>query len=303
MTNESTRDPGMLQTRRTFVRFPSFALASLLAVAASGVPAFADGPKTVSGLKNPESAAVGADGKVYVTIIGEREKKGDGSVAIVEPSGKVMTFATGLDDPHGLVIVDGSLYIADVKVVWRVDAKGKVEVFAGPESFPRSPGYLNDIAYDGRGSFYVSDSGDRKGKKGAVFRIDAGKKISLVIDAETSDPAIPFPNGVLLDDANHLLIADFSLGNLFRLDMKTEKLEQLGSGFGGADGLAKDSSGRRFIGDWKNGKLYELVSANEPPKLLSNQFQSAADISFMPDGKTLLVPDMKGGALTWFPIR
>jgi sugar lactone lactonase YvrE len=195
------------------------------------------------------------------------------------------------------------LYIADVKVVWKVDPKGKVEVYLGPEGFPREPGYLNDIAYDGHGNFYVSDSGDRKGKKGAVFRIDARKKATLVLDGDASLPPIPFPNGVLLDDSEHLLIADFSLGNLFRLDLKTEKLEKIGSGFGGTDGLAKDSNGRRFVGDWKNGKLYELVSANEPPKLLSDKFQSAADISLMPDGKTLLVPDMKGGTLTWFPIH
>ena len=78
---------------------------------------------------------------------------------------------------------------------------------------------------------------------------------------------------------------------------------QAKSGFGGTDGVAKDSIGRRFVGDWKNGKLYELVSAYEPPKVLSDQFQSAADISLMPDGKTLFVPDMKRGTLTWFPIR
>jgi sugar lactone lactonase YvrE len=194
------------------------------------------------------------------------------------------------------------LYIADVKNVWRVDTKGKAEVYLGPDGFPRAPGYLNDITYDGHGNFYVSDSGDRAGKKGAVFRIDAKKKVTLVIDAELSTPPIPFPNGVLLDDADHLLIADFSLGNLFRLNLKTGKLDRIGSGFGGTDGLAKDAKGRRFVGDWKNGKLYELVSANEPPKLLSDKFQSAADISLMPDGKTLLVPDMKGGTLTWFPI-
>jgi hypothetical protein len=29
---------------------------------------------------------------------------------------------------------------------------------------------------------------------------------------------MPFLNGVLLDDPDHLLIADFGLGNLFRLD-------------------------------------------------------------------------------------
>jgi gluconolactonase len=123
-----------------------------LAIALFGV-AQAGEPKTIKGLKNPESAAVGPDGKVYVTVIGEREKKGDGSVAIVEPSGKITMFATGLDDPHGVVIVADSLYIADVKVVWKVDAKGKVEVYLGPEGFPRAPGYLNDIAHDGKGKF------------------------------------------------------------------------------------------------------------------------------------------------------
>jgi gluconolactonase len=281
---------------RTLLRSLSLSIA-LFGLAQAGEP------KTIRGLKNPESAAVGPDGRVYVTVIGEREKKGDGSVAIVERSGRITTFATGLDDPHGVVVVGDSLFIADVKVVWKVDANGKVEVYLGPEDFPRRPGYLNDIAYDGNGSFYVSDSGDRAGKRGAVYRIDAAKKATLILDAESSSPPIPFPNGVLLDDSDHLLIADFSLGNLFRFDLNTQKLEKIGSGFGGTDGLAKDSSGRRFIGDWKNGKLYVLGSANEPPKLLSDKFQSAADISLMPDGKTLLVPDMKGGTLTWFPIH
>jgi hypothetical protein len=72
-----------------------------LAIATNGVSAYTDGQMTVSGLKNPESAAVGPDGTVYVTVIGEREKKGDGSVAIVEPSGKITTLAIGLGRCEG----------------------------------------------------------------------------------------------------------------------------------------------------------------------------------------------------------
>jgi gluconolactonase len=272
-----------------------------LAIALLSSAAHAEGPRTVSGLKNPESAAVGQDGKVYVTVIGEREKKGDGSIAIVEPSGKITTFATGLDDPHGLVIVGDCLYVADVKNVWKIDAQGKVEVYLGPEGFPRPPGYLNDIAHDGRGNFYVSDSGDRAGKKGAVFKIDGRKKATLVLDGELTSPPIPFPNGVLLDGPDHLLVADFGLGHLYRFDLNTGKLERIGGGFGGTDGLAKDAKGRLYVGDWKNGRLFQFTAENEPPKLLSDSFQSAADISLTPDGKTLLVPDMKAGTLTWFP--
>jgi gluconolactonase len=288
---------------RAIDRFPRIASALLLALATSGMTANAEGPRTVSGLKNPESAAVGADGTVYVTVIGEREKPGDGSVAIVEPSGKTTTFATGLDDPHGLVIVGDALFVADVKKVWKVDARGNVEVFVGPDAFPRPPGYLNDIAHDGLGNFYVSDSGDRAGKKGAVFRVDDKKKVTLLLDGERTSPPIPFPNGVLLEDKDHLLIADFALGHLYRFGINTGKLDRIGGGFGGTDGLARDGKGRLFIGDWKNGRLYQFTSENEPPRLLSDQFRSAADISLMPDGKTLLIPDMKAGTLTWFPIH
>jgi gluconolactonase len=278
-------------------------IASLLALAACGIPALAEEPKTVTGLKNPESAAVGPGGKVYVTVIGERDKPGDGSIAIVDPSGKITTFATGLDDPKGLVVVGEDLYVADVKKVWKVDAKGKLEVFVAPEAFPRPPVYFNDIAYDGAGNFYVSDSGDRAGKKGAVFRIDAKRKATLVLDAELTSPQIAVPNGLLVDGPDHLLVADFGLGYLYRYDLRTGTAQRIGGGFGGTDGLARQAGGRLFVSDWKNGRLFEVTTDQEPPKLLSDKFQSAADISLTPDGKTLLVPDMKAGTLTWFPIR
>jgi len=278
-------------------------IAWLLALSALGQTALADDSKTVTGLKNPESAAVGPGGKVYVTVIGERDTPGDGSVAIVDrDSGKITTFATGLDDPKGLVVVDDALYVADVKKVWKIDARGKVEVFVAPEGFPRPPVYFNDIAHDGRGNFYVSDSGDRAGKKGAVFRIDAQKKATLVLDAEQTSPAIAVPNGVMVDDPDHLLVADFGLGFLYRYDLTTGALQKLGGGFGGTDGLARAPGGAVYVSDWKNGRLFRLNAEPEPPSLLSDKFQSAADISFLPDGKTLLIPDMKAGTLTWFPV-
>ena len=205
-------------------------------------------PKSlVSGLKNPESVAVGTDGRIYVTEIGEFDKDGDGRVLVIQ-DGKAVPFATGLDDPKGLVAFQQWLFVADKKRVWRIDKSGKAEEYASEKAFPVPPLFLNDITVDEAGVLYVSDSGDRAGKRGAVYRFDAEKKATLVLDAEASSPPIPFPNGVLLDDSGHLLIADFSLGNLFRLDLKTEKLEKIGSGFGGTDGLAKDSSGRRFVG-------------------------------------------------------
>ncbi len=278
-------------------------IAVLLALAVSSLPALAQEPITVKGLKNPESAAVGPGGKVYVTIIGERDTPGDGSVVIVDPSGKITPFATGLDDPKGLVVVKDFLYVADVKKVWKIDDKGKVEVYVGPEAFPRPPVYFNDIAADGRGGFYVSDSGDRNGKKGAVFRIDAKKKATLVLDAELTSPQIAVPNGVLVDDDDHLLVADWGLGFLYRYDFNTGNAQRIGGDLGGTDGIAKDAGGGLYVSDWKNGRVFRVATDQQPPSLLTDKFQSAADISLTPDGKTLLIPDMKAGTLTWFPLR
>jgi sugar lactone lactonase YvrE len=263
----------------------------------------AEEPKTIKGLKNPESVAIGPGGKIYVTVIGERDTPGDGSIAIVDDSGKITTFATGLDDPKGLVVVKDVLYVADVKKVWKIDARGKVEVFAATEDFPRPPVYLNDICFDGIGNFYVSDSGDRAGKKGAVFRIDANKKVSLLLDGELTDPQISVPNGLLSDDPDHLFVADFGLGFLYRFDLNTKNAQRLGGGFGGTDGIARDAAGRLYISDWKNGRLFQINSELEPARLLSDQFQAAADIAFTADGRYLLVPDMKAGTLTWIPTK
>src|SRR5437868_1271885 len=59
-------------------------------------------PPLVTGLKNPESVAVGLDGRIYITEIGEFNKDGDGRVMVVQ-NGQAVPFATGLDDPKGIV--------------------------------------------------------------------------------------------------------------------------------------------------------------------------------------------------------
>ena len=66
----------------------------------------------VTGMKNPESATVGMDGKVYVTVIGEFGKDGDGSVVVIE-DGKAVPFAKGMDDPKGICAFQKWLFVAD----------------------------------------------------------------------------------------------------------------------------------------------------------------------------------------------
>ena len=89
----------------------------------------------VTGLKNPESVAVGMDGRIYVSEIGEFDKDGDGRILVIDGD-KAVPFATGLDDPKGLMAYKEWLFVADKKRVCRIDMKGKVTDFAPEKAFP-----------------------------------------------------------------------------------------------------------------------------------------------------------------------
>ncbi|HEY2251142.1 MAG TPA: hypothetical protein VGH74_08785, partial [Planctomycetaceae bacterium] len=169
----------------------------------------------VTGLKNPESVCLGPNGLAYVTEIGEFDKDGDGQVSVIK-DGKASPFATGLDDPKGIVYFNNAFYVTDKTRVVKIDMGGKVTALATPDRFPTPPKFLNDIAVDPEAdpfknkyeSLYVSDSGDLKGAEGAVYRIDLRSgKITLVVNAEKL-PGLATPNGLALDGASNLLLLD-----------------------------------------------------------------------------------------------
>src|SRR5262249_19572706 len=119
----------------------------------------------VSGLKNPESVAIGPDGRTYISEIGEFGKDSDGRI-LGSLKGKAVPFTTGQNDPKGMVAGGNSLFVTDKKRVWRIDRKGKPHVFAAEKVFPAPPLFLNDITVDENGILYVSDSGDLAGEGG-----------------------------------------------------------------------------------------------------------------------------------------
>jgi glucose/arabinose dehydrogenase len=251
----------------------------------------------VTGLKNPESVAMGADGRIYVGTIGEFDKDGDGAVMVVN-GGKATPFATGLDDPKGVVAVPEGLFVADKTRIWRIDRKGKAQTLVASEAFPSPPRFLNDLVVDPEsGLLYVSDSGDFSGKGGAVYRVDPkSKRVTLVTDSRRF-PGIHTPNGLAMDGASHLLLLDFGTGELHRIKVADGTATKVAEGLGGGDGLVWDKFGRLYTSDWKGGQVFAIPRPGEKPVLLAKGFESAADLAIDPAGK-LLVPDMKAGTLT-----
>lgn len=255
--------------------------------------------KTITDLQMPESAIAAPDGRVFVTEIGEFGKAGDGKVTVIDKSGQKTTLATGLNDPKGIDLWNNELYIADVDHVVKVDMKGDITVIAKAKDFPGKPVFLNDMEIDGNGTLYVSDSGTDDGENAGIYQITQAGKVSEILDDKS---AIKRPNGLLMDGNDTLLVADFGTGDLYRANISTGTTEALNKGFGGADGLVRDSKGYLYVSDWQNGKVWQLVEPKATPQLLSDDFVSAADISLSADGQYLMVPDMKGGKLVYLAI-
>lgn len=281
-----------------------FTLGAAILASLSAVAVGAETPKAfVTGLVNPESVCYGPEGHLYVTEIGEMDKDGDGKVTVIK-DGKAHPFASGLDDPKGIVFFKDALYVTDKKQVKKVTADGKVSVYADEKAFPIPPLFLNDIAVDVlNGIFLVSDSGDLKGKGGAVFRIDDRlSKTETVVSTETI-PALQTPNGVAFDGASHFILADMAQGFLYRVKIADKSATKIAEGMPGADGLVWDNFGRFFVTSWTTGKSYGIARPGQKPALIGEGLVTAADCCLDSSGENLLIPDMKAGTLTSLPTK
>ena len=258
----------------------------------------------ISGLKMPESVVQATDGRVFVSEINGFGVDGDGQISVIE-AGQVKLFAKGLDDPKGLAIIGQFLYVADNKRILKLalsgPKQGQAEVFAAATAFPVTPLFLNDLEADLAGNLYVSDSGDLKGKGGAVYQINAQGQVRLLINGQ-QDNRVLAPNGLLMDDTGDvLMVVDFASGILYSYNLATKQLLDIAVGFGGGDGVVHHANGSMFVSDWKNGKVFRLDMNGEVTALAAT-YQSAADIALTKDEKILMVPDKKAGELNFIVL-
>lgn len=284
--------------RKCCLLLPTVLLMGLMAVAS---PRSLAAQRVVKPLRSPESIAVGPDGRIYASEVGDYEKYGDGAIVVIEGD-RARPFATGLNDPHGLDSYGNYLYSSDNRgQIWRIDMQGKVERFVDATQFPRRIMNFNDIEIDGKGNIYISDSGDWDGRGGAIYRISQDKQITTVLTDE-DDYKLVAPNGLLMEGSDKMLVIDWLSGRLLRLDLNTKTLTKVNEGFGYADGLARDRRGRLYASDF-NGRLFWLDKPDgEKHPIEVKDMKSAADITVSPDGQWVIVPDWNGNQVIFVPV-
>lgn len=298
--------------------FVGVRLGVLALVFSSGLVTAQEEFKSLEVGKTPESAVYGFGDKLYVTLMGETKEKEDGDGKIVEvDAGKVHVFVEGLNDPKGIVFVDGKLIASDKNRLWAIDEKGNKTLLAGPEAFPVPPIFLNDIALDPSGkSLLVTDMGDLpamfspEGKfwpldseqakaikpLGRVYRVSLDGKVSLEIDYSAK---IPNPNGVHILKDGTILITEFFLGTL--MSWKNGEWKQLSDDHRSGDGIVDDQKGNYYLTEVKTGRVWHIPAASGEKRLLAT-LQSAADLILDEKNKCLIVPDSKAGKLVYIPI-
>lgn len=284
-----------------------FGISATLMLSGCSEPAKIEFPVHV-GVK-PESITKGFNDNYYVTVMNGKVE-GDGQVVEISSAG-VKVFATGFDEPKGIVYLDGCLYFSDVTRVWKVDKDGKATVFADKEDFPIAAMYLNDVSVDAEGKgIFVADMAAAKYMRdsdGNLWPIDSdeakliphlGRVYHVDLDGNTSmaqdtSALMLNPNGVGVDNKGDLMISTFFLGNI--LVNRNGEMTPLKGRYRGADAIEQGSKGDYFVSSWVQGTVWKIDGVTEEPRVLIEGLKSAADFYLEEEKGRLLLPDMLTG--------
>ena len=279
-------------------------------------------PRTIVIGKKPESVCRGFGSKLYVTLI-NGDEPGDGTIVALDGD-TVTTFATGFNNPKGLVFVGQQLITADETTLWTIDKTGKATKLVEAQNFPQPIEFLNDVAVGKDGeSVYVSEmsnpapmfdpSGERKlwaldseeaktlPNKGCVYKVTLKGEISVAVPA--GNPALKFPNGVAVGgnkEMERVFVGDFFSGDI--TNYRDGKYHIIASGMRGIDGI---TVGKDFIyaSSWTQGKVWKVDRKTKELKVIHEGLQTAADFFYDAKNMQLVVPDMEAGTLTFLPIE
>ena len=254
------------------------------------------------GLAQPESVVKDpATGAIYVSNIhgAIMQKDGNGFIARLKPDGTIIErqWVKGLNGPTGLALHDRTLYVADVDELIEINA-------ASGEILNRHAAkgaiFLNDVAVDQDGVVYVSDT-----PMNTIWRLKDG-----VFEAWLANDALKGPNGLLVEGGK-LIVASFGqlpeqgtpeLGGLLAVDLKDQSVSTIRNDpIGNLDGLQSLQPGIFLVTDWAAGALYRVGAKGKPERLLKLN-KGSADLVYLADEKTVLVPIMLSNTLVAYKL-
>ncbi len=206
--------------------------------------------------------------------------QGKQSISKVIMDGKdvILEWASGLNNPTGMVIFGNRLYAVERQNLVEIDLySGRIiERHPVPQ-----PVFLNDVAVDDSGNLYISDSG-----KHIIYRYSDGTVTEWLKNSEIRNP-----NGL------HVLGGRLIVGNngdhcLKAVDCETKKVATITNlGPGIIDGIQSDDQGNLLVSHWE-GKIYRINPEGGVEMLLdvSVPKTNTADFAYFEEKGLIVIP-------------
>jgi len=258
----------------------------------------------VTNLQTPYGFLADASGEDYFisNVNGEAEvKDNNGFITKLDPSGKVVKLrfiaggegATVLHAPKGMAIVDQILYVTDLDTIRGFDKRtGKPALMVSFNGYAGTS--LSDLAYDGHGLLYASDTAAN-----AIYRIDTARQHAITVLVR--DPALAGPRGLAVHPkTGNLIVASWLKGNILEVKPDgtiTELVSNsfFSSRFNNLDGVDFDGLGNMYVSDFTGGKIWRM-RPDRHFDVIAEFLSTPADISVDRKNHLILVPYQYGNA-------
>jgi sugar lactone lactonase YvrE len=232
----------------------------------------------------PESVCWDFDRAIlYVSSIAGSpgEKNGEGFISRLSADGEVrkLRWVTGLNAPKGMAVHGGRLYVSDIDELAVIDISTDrvIERHAAEGAV-----FLNDVAADGKGNIYISDSSR---DNSVIYRFSGGK-----MEVWLRHRTIQSPNGLFVD-GERLIVGNSGDATLKAVDLLEKTVSTAVNVGSQVDGVVVDGRGNYIVTDWKgrtaliepDGGIYILIDTRA-------EGVNAADIGFIEEYDMVLIP-------------
>ncbi len=250
----------------------------------------------------PESALYDRERDVlYVTSYDRNyaaKRDPSGFISKLDLLGEVVEreWITGLRAPLGMALHEGRLYVAERGHLTVIDVEAGEVIERHP--IPTSV-FLNDVACDGEGKVYVSDSFPaRPEQPTTIYRLAEGK-----VEPWLDDPSFGRVNGLYVH-GDELLVGNSADGTLRAVELATREARIIAStGDGIVDGIRVTGSGDYLVSHWE-GPTFQISPEGELVEILdpSTRGWNVADFEFVVEEGMLIVPTFSGNRVVCYAL-
>jgi sugar lactone lactonase YvrE len=265
----------------------------------AGKPGSADGTGTAAQFNNPTALTIDSAGNLYVMDAGNYTVRKITAKGLVSTLAGTLGKSGSADGPPGKAQFSaamgigcddaGNIYVADTfaHTIRKIDAKGNVSTLAGAAGASGSVNATGAaarfslpqrIAVDRMRNLYVTDGNGqirRITPSGAVTTFAGAPAQSGTADGDALSARFSFSNGVVLDRAGNLFVADMDNGTIRKITpsgVVTTFAGTPGKGgsadgagaaaqFGGVATLAMDPAGNLYAAEFYNNTVRKVTPA------------------------------------------